>query len=149
MEHGVYRSQKQEHLYELLTDKAKGLFKTKQAVMMFAAATGWYIKERKERDKGGELIRWDPFINQNDDVFIYLLALAESETIEILDKEGMEEGDSPVTIFEEYATAGLEYLKTRCINAQGTLLDNFLDFIEEMNQNSADVAPSLDSFFME
>lgn len=142
VERRIYRPAKYEKIIEKLTDD--GFFETKQAVMMFAAATGHYLGKREHRDKAGEGIRWSTFEGNNDDAFIHALALAESGAIDILGRDRQEEDDDPIKVFEEYATAGLQYIQDKCVNAPGDVLDNLLSLIAEVNINLSDPPPGLE-----
>lgn len=132
----IYRPQKFEALVEELTEQK--IFETKQAVMMFAAATGWYIKQREPRSQASEVIKWDIFERNNDDAFVLALALAETDSLAILGRDRNEIDDDPTKIFEEYATAGLQYIKETCFDAPGDLLDNLLSLINRVNANTDD-----------
>ncbi len=144
----IVRPEKFEKLIEKLTEQ--GLFETKQAAMTFAAAVGWYFVGKREfRGKAGEGIRWSVFERNNDDAFIHALALTESESIEILGRDRQEKDDDPVKVFEEYATAGLQYIQEKCVDAPGDVLDNFLSLIAEVNSNTAEPPPGLEGLTSE
>ena len=135
--------------FEQLIDKLKeeGPFETNKAVMNFAAAVGWYfVKKREPRGKGthGREIRWNVFESSNDDAFIHVLALAESESIEILGRDRQKGEDDPIKVFEEYATAGLQYIQDKCVDVPGDLLDNLLDLIAEVNASPVAPPPGLE-----
>jgi len=139
----IYRPKNFENLIDKLVES--GPFETKQAVMMFAAATGWHFsRERQPRGKAGEPIRWDIFERHNNDVFIHALALAESKSIEILGRDRKEDLDDPIKIFEEYATAGLEYIQDKCVDVPGDILDNLLSLIAEVNSSDREAPPGLE-----
>ncbi len=113
--------------YERLMDKLvdSGVFETKQAVMMFAAALGKRFTGRKPLGPPGEGIRWHIFEKGGDEAFVNSLALAEKGDINVLDPE-LGEGEDVQTIFEEYAAGGFAYLKQHVIDAPGDLLENAL-----------------------
>lgn len=140
----IYRPEKFETLIDKLIEQK--IFDTKQAVMMFAAATGWHIQQREPRGQPGEVIRWDIFERNNDDAFVLALALAETQSLEILGRDRHEQEDDPTKVFEEYATAGLRYVKETCFDAPGDLLDNLLSLINRVNNaNYKDRTPDLDA----
>ena len=142
-ERSIYRPAKFEKMIDKLLEQK--IFETKQAVMMFAAAVGWYcIGKREPRGKAEHGIRWEIFERNNDDVFIHALALAESKSIEILGRDRQEEDDDPIKVFEEYAAAGLQYIQEKCVDAPGDMLDNFLSLIAEINTNTAEASPGLE-----
>ena len=142
-ERSIYRPAKFEKLIDKLLEQK--IFETKQAVMMFAAAVGWYfIGKREPRGKAEHGIRWEIFERNNDDVFIHALALAESESLDILGRDHQEEEDDPIKVFEEYAAAGLEYIQTHCVDAPGDMLDNFLSLLAEVDKNTVEPPPGLE-----
>ena len=107
-----------------------GLFETKQAAMMFAAALGKRFTGRKELSSRGDGIRWYIFEKAGDDAFINSLALAEKQDISVLDPE-QDQGEDVQTIFEEYANAGFEYLKQHVVDAPGDFLENALAIVQK------------------
>jgi dnd system-associated protein 4 len=144
VEKRIYRPKEFEMLIEKLIEQK--IFETKQAVMMFAAATGWYIKRREPRGQAGEVIRWDIFETNNDDCFVLALALAETQSLEILGRDRHEIEEDPTKVFEEYAKAGLRHIKETCFDAPGDLFDNFLSLINRANNdNDEDLTPNLDN----
>ncbi len=118
--------------YEKLIDKLVegGVFESKQAVMMFAAALGKRFNGRKEIGQPGDGIRWHIFEKAGDDAFVNALALAESNDINILDPE-RGDGEDVQLVFEEYAAGGFEYLKPHVTEAPGDWLENALSIIQE------------------
>jgi dnd system-associated protein 4 len=117
--------------YEKLIDKLVdgGLFETKQAAMMFAAALGKRFTGRKPLGTPGEGIRWHIFEKGGDEAFVNSLALAEKEDINVLDPE-VGEGEDVQTIFEEYAAGGFQHLKQNVVDAPGDFLENALAIIQ-------------------
>lgn len=147
----IYRPAQFEKLIDYLTGD-EGIFETKQAVMMFAAAVGWhFVRKRQPRGKAGESIRWDTFQGNNDDAFIHALALVDSESIEILGRDSDGQEDDPIKVFEEYATAGLQYIEDKCVKVPRdlSLLDNFLHLIAEVNTYSPEPPPDLEGLSSE
>lgn len=118
--------------YEKLIDKLVdgGLFETKQAVMMFAAALGKRFTGRKPLGVPGEGIRWHIFEKHGDEVFVNALALAEKEDINVLDPD-VGEGQDVQTIFEEYASGGLQYLSQHVVDVTGDFLGNALAIVQQ------------------
>jgi dnd system-associated protein 4 len=75
--------------------------------------------------------------------------LAESGSIDILGRDRQEEDDDPIKVFEEYATAGLQYIQDKCVNAPGDVLDNLLSLIAAVNSNTAEPPPGLEGLTSE
>jgi dnd system-associated protein 4 len=117
-----------ERMIDKLVDA--GVFETKQAAMMFAAALGKRFTGRKPLGTPGEGIRWHIFEKGGDEAFVNSLALAEMEDISVLDPDAGA-GDEVQTIFEEYAAGGFQYLKTHVVEATGDYLENALAIIQQ------------------
>lgn len=145
----ITRPAKFEKLIDILTEQ--GPFETKQAAMTFAAAVGrCFARKREPRGKGGNEIRWNVVETSNDDAFIHALALAESDSIEILGRDRRAENeDDPITVFEEYATAGFQYIQDKCVDAPGDLLDNLLSLLAEVNTKADAPPPGLEGLTSE
>jgi dnd system-associated protein 4 len=89
--------------------RTEGIFKSKQKVLMFAAALGLKKGERRVLEKRSEPIRYAIFQGALDDIFISALAIAATGDLKVLSAERL---DERITIFEEYAHAGLVELHT-------------------------------------
>lgn len=135
--------------YEDLIDDltTEGVFESKQAVMMFAAALGKRFGERRELERPGEGVRWGIFENNGDDAFVKGLAVSHSQMVSVLDSDTSEEEDAEskdaITIFEEYVAGGFEYLQSHVVNAPGDTLDNCLALIQDARREHEEVPPEL------
>jgi dnd system-associated protein 4 len=139
----IYRPAKFEALLDKLIEK--GLFETYQAAMTFAAAVGWhFVKQREQKGKAGKDIRWSVFESANDDAFIHALALAEFGSIDILGRDRQNDDEDSIKIFEEYATAGLEYIQDHCVDVPGDTFDNLLSLIAEVIRTPKNITPGLE-----
>jgi dnd system-associated protein 4 len=103
----------------------EGLFRSKQKVLMFSAALGWSLKQRKSLDRRGEPIRYSIFESALDDAFINTLAIAETKDLKVL---AAERDDERIQIFEEYAHSGLLEIK-RILSQPGEDLDHLLQAV--------------------
>jgi dnd system-associated protein 4 len=128
-----------ESTLETLTDERN--FETRQSALTFAAALGFYLKKNEPIQKGGEGIRWQVFERSQDAAFIYSLALAERDTIDVLRAENEED---LATIFEEYAAAGLRYLQDKIIGRPGDALDHLLLILADARSSATSPVPGLD-----
>jgi len=140
-----------ETLIDKLADADKGIFKSKQAVMMFAAALGKRFTGRKPRGSPGNGIRWYIFQEAGDEAFVNSLAISEKNDIKVLDPD-LGEGEDVQTIFEEYAAGGFQYLKQHVMDAPGDLLENALAIVQQFqmaNQPSPPGLEGLDSSTLE
>lgn len=107
-----------------------GLFETKQAAMMFAAALGKRYVGRKSISTRGDGIRWHIFEKANDEAFVNALALSEKNDVQVLNPEADTGGDVQ-EVFEEYAAGGFAYLKQHVIDTPGDFLENALSIIQQ------------------
>jgi len=115
-------------LIETLVDD--GIFETKQAAMMFAAAVGYRFARRKTLDSPGEGIRWNIFERNRDDAFVNALGISEVREISILDPDSAQNADI-ATVFEEYAAGGFEYLDQHMKETAGDFLETFLGLVQQ------------------
>jgi len=122
------------------------IFKSKQKLMMFAAAIGKHLGTRVRLDSRGEPIRMSIFDTACDTAFINALAVAETDTLNILDPERELER---VTIFEEYANGGLQEIR-KMLSAPGDNLEQLLRKTLEVTAPKVDiegVSPDLAKLF--
>ena len=124
---------------KLLGDIADTLGTTKQKVVMLAAALGKKRGQREPLTKRGEGIRWDIFQSAVDDGFIKAMAVAEGGTLNVLG-----DPDSCITIFEEYAHAGLMELG-RIWTRSEDKLDELLRITAEARYETAADIPGIDA----
>lgn len=118
----IYRSKIHAPLIQKLTlqDPKTGVkaFPTIKALQCYAALLGFDQKRREPFDrKDAENIEWHTFNNDGYTEYIYLIALAETKSINVLkyDVENSLPADSEedmVKIFEEYANGGFAILET-------------------------------------
>jgi dnd system-associated protein 4 len=116
-----------------------GVFETKQAAMMFAAALGKRFTGRKPRGAPGDGIRWYIFEKAGDEAFVNSLALAEKNDIKVLDPD-VGEGEDVQAIFEEYAAGGFQYLKQHVVDSPGDLLENALAIVQQFQMSQQPAA---------
>jgi dnd system-associated protein 4 len=118
----IYRSKAHAPLIEKLQlkDPKTGVaaFPTIKALLCYAAMLGFDQKRREPFDrKDTENIEWHTFNNDGYTQYIYLIALAETKSINVLNydvenSQPAEGEDDMVRIFEEYANGGLSLLET-------------------------------------
>jgi dnd system-associated protein 4 len=126
--------------------REEGLFRSKQKALMFSAALGWNLKQRKPLERRGEPIRYSIFEGALDDAFINALAIAETNDLKIL---GGERDDDRVKIFEEYAHGGLLEIK-RILSQPGEDLDHLLQAVIDARESTVPpegLAPDLARLF--
>lgn len=125
-----------EALLDRLTEQPSGVFETKQKALMYAAALGRYLKKRVPVERRGTAIRLDIFENALDDGYLNALAVAETSDLQLLADART---DEKLTIFEEYAHAGLLQIQNR---TAGDLLDALLSWTHDAA--SASNTPQID-----
>lgn len=118
----IYRNKAHAPLIQklMLQDPKTGVkaFPTIKALQCYAALLGFDQKRREPFDrKDAENIEWHTFNNDGYTEYIYLIALAETKSINVLkyDVENSLPADSEedmVKIFEEYANGGFAILES-------------------------------------
>ena len=119
------------------------LFETKQKALMFAAALGRFRDNSdagKQRD-AGSAIRFDIFEKAMDDSFVYAMAIAKTGELKVLDPTREEE---VLTVFEQYAYAGLAEMNRKCFESGQDPLDALLNLTEETKAPVENI-PGLDA----
>lgn len=137
------------HGYESLLDKlteplpghSVSVFETKQKAMMFAAALGFSRGERLPVERRGTAIRYEVFAADSDDAFISALAVATTGDLRVLSSERTAER---VTLFEEYAHAGLQHMHRVTFDQDGDPLDNLLRLTSDARAGADADIPGID-----
>lgn len=111
MKNSIAKAIEYEEAYQVLGNRNDKIFDSMKDVMVFCALIALRKgKSRKAIEKrGGEPIKIDIF-RQDDKNIIDIIALHEYENLEILTEE---KNDEKLTIFEEYANAGMTYIYER------------------------------------
>ncbi len=119
--------------------KDKGVFETKQKGMMFAAGLGCALDRTKTGGSVingyGEGIRLQYFQRSNDDGYIDAVAVAHAGQLEILHDDRTEER---LSLFEQYAHAGLKELRRRLDGDKRTELEIICELIDDLGGLGAD-----------
>lgn len=120
MTQSINRNTEHAETIKVLTDKdpstGKAVFPTIKALQCFAAVLGFSDNQRTPLTRNKtENIEWHTFENGNLTDYIYLIALAEANDVNILkyDIENLipnTTSDNMIQIFEEYANRGLEII---------------------------------------
>lgn len=119
MTQSINRSKEHALTIKILTDKDpntdKAVFPTIKALQCFAAVVGFADGERKQLTRGNtENIEWHIFENGNLTQYIYLIALAGANEVNILkydiESQDSRETNNMIQIFEEYANRGFEII---------------------------------------
>ncbi len=121
MARSIRRNKEHADIIKLLMDKnpdtGMAVFPTIKSLQCFAAVIGFDQKRRVKLEKGNvEDIEWHIFNSDNLTHYIYLIALAETNDMNVL-KFDIEKPDSAqigpnmMEIFEEYANGGFEIIR--------------------------------------
>lgn len=120
-----------------------GVFETKQAALMFAAAIGHRYGSRRPLDSGGDGIRWNIFEKSRGEAFVNALALAVKKDVAVLDQDGPQY-EELATVFEEYAAGGFEYLQAYVRETPGDVLENFPALIQKYRASQVQTPAGLE-----
>jgi dnd system-associated protein 4 len=129
----IRRPKEQEEMYRKLTDQEElgGIFSSFKDIFMLAGIVGFMYKKRKTFTNTLEQIHWNVFNCETDETVINAVALAETGDITIINIDD-EAFDRKITIYEEYAAGGLEYLYDTIMENPRYALDNYYDFLKNM-----------------
>ncbi|MEM6803055.1 MAG: DNA phosphorothioation-associated protein 4 [Bacteroidota bacterium] len=98
------------------SDDTTGPFQTYVDILVFAASLGFAMNQRvpltEVSKKDPDPIPRDHFTNRDYNQVINLIAIASSQDAKVV-AESDERVENKIRIFEEYANAGLEILKSR------------------------------------
>jgi dnd system-associated protein 4 len=124
-------------LQKLVTE---GPFAQLRDVLVFAAALGYAEKRRLAFTNAGEPIRWDVATNRRGtEALVNMIATAESNLgPEALAEEHFAER---LSIFEEYANGGLQFLQERLNAEKGTPEEIVLRLVERALRTDDPQAP--------
>ena len=136
-ERRIYPPKDYEKTLEALTVQ---IFRTKQKALMFAAALGFHRGEALSMGQRGTDIRYDVFERAMDDGFIDALAVARTGDLKILAEDRL---DERVTIFEEFAHAGLRELD-RIWNLPSSPLEEIIELTQGARHPKPSDLPGLD-----
>lgn len=136
----VRRPKAHEEFLKLLT-KDDNIFSSYKNALVFCASVGYRFSRKTPFEESGEPIRIEIFNTETDIPFMYALALADTEDIEL-----MKESNFPkvVKIFEEYANAGLIYLVD--LYDRETPVEN-LEVLVSAQRDKSNIDTLVDSIF--
>ncbi|MGE1000305.1 DNA phosphorothioation-associated protein 4, partial [Bacillus sp. Gnz1/3] len=131
----IRRPKDQEEMYKVLTDRDElgGIFSSFKDIFMLAGIVGFMNKKRKTFTSSLEQIHWNVFNSETDETVINAVALAETRDLTIINTDD-EAFDRKITIYEEYAAGGLEYLYDKIMENPRYALDNYFDFLKSMEK---------------
>jgi dnd system-associated protein 4 len=134
----IKRPKEQDSIYRKLTDKDEfGIFSSYKEVFMAAGTIGFIEKKRKSFTTSAEGLLWDNFSLETDEPMINMIALAETQDVNIL-QEDDESFDRKLKIFEEYAAGGIEILEQSLLEQPKFMLNNYFDLIMNMESDKSE-----------
>lgn len=136
------RPKDKEYIFKRLVTDDDAPFETFKDLFIMAACIGFKNQERHEIPPGGEQIHWTAFDPFTDQVMINAIALCETEDFKIL-LETEESTDAKFSLIEQYASAGLDILKTALIDSPGDPLNNLQQLIFAQEGSSFEQTRSL------
>lgn len=120
----VFIDEEKDKLYKDLSATPQAPFETGKDVLIAAACLGYRNNKRVRLRKKRELFKWGTF-QPEDITAIRAIALVASKAENILTNQ-----DSVLTILEEYANGGIEYLHQALMQG-GTPLLNLVSLVLE------------------
>ncbi|WP_102345895.1 DNA phosphorothioation-associated protein 4 [Bacillus sp. Marseille-P3661] len=128
----IRRPKEQEEYYNKLTDLEEfGLFSTYKDVFMAAGVLGFMEKKKREFTTSLEGIDWNRFNLETDETVINAIAVSDSGDPKLVNTDD-ETFDKKITIFEEYAAAGVEILYKKVMDDPKKALNIYIEFIMSM-----------------
>ncbi|MEV4568505.1 DNA phosphorothioation-associated protein 4 [Nonomuraea sp. NPDC049419] len=147
-EQRVRRPKGHESLIQQLSKDGDGPFTSMAATLLFAASVGYAHERREQFSETGEPIRYEVFRRSpTAEAFIDSLGVLEHPgDASILSEERLGER---VTIFEEYANGGLNYIQGEINASKSRVMDVLLEMVRraDRDQRSVGLPPELGQFF--
>ncbi|MDW8802466.1 DNA phosphorothioation-associated protein 4 [Clostridium sp. A1-XYC3] len=144
----IFRDEKYENIYQKLCEGEDAIFNQLKDVFLMAACIGYKVGIRTKLTKRGKDFPWSVFNGDTDESIINAIALAESNDVKILIDEQEQGHDDRVTIIEEYANTGIEYLKVEVLDRGGHPVENLLTYINSQQNKGEDDIYNLDNFMI-
>ncbi len=129
------RPKDKEDIFKRLVSADDAPFMTFKDLFIVAACIGYTKQKKINLPTGGEQIHWSVFKQGTDQVMINAIALCENEDFNIL-RETVGATDAKFALIEQYASAGLDELKTVLIDSPGDPLDNLVELIFQQEANT-------------
>ncbi|MEH7223417.1 DNA phosphorothioation-associated protein 4 [Bacillus sp. JJ1566] len=134
----IKRPKDQDSIYRKLTDRDEfGIFASYKEVFMIAGTVGFLEKKRKQFSATAEGLLWDNFNLDTDEPMINMVALSETQDIDIL-RDDAETFDKKLNIFEEYAAGGIEIIEQVLLEQPKLVVNNYFDFIMSMENDTTE-----------
>lgn len=146
----IRRPKSQEEMYKKLTssDYPTGVFDSYKDVFILAGVVGYRSGKRKPFKDSAEQISWTVFNLETDLTVISSIALLEERDLNVL-KDDDESHDKKLTIFEEYAAAGLELVYEAVTKSPQNPENSFYEFIYESKSEMTEKEKNLKDIFSE
>lgn len=122
------RAKDKEDIFKQLVTGEDAPFATFKDVFMLAVCIGFNNQKRFELPPGGEQIHWTVLDSATDQIMINAIALCEEGDLYVL-MDTDYATDKKFPLIEQYASAGMDVLKTILLDTPGNPLDNLVDLI--------------------
>lgn len=135
----IRRPKEQEELYKKLTSSESpiGAFDSYKDLFMLAGVIGYKIQKKRPFKETTEGIAWSVFNLDTDYTVITSIAILDSKDITLL-RDNDETHDDKLTIFEEYAAEGVNYIYNHILNSSRNSNDVLYEYVydsrNEMNE---------------
>lgn len=129
MSRRIFRDAQYEDIYQKLCEGDEAVFNQLKDVFLMAACIGFKSGQRKKLSKRGKEFPWSVFNGSTDESIINAIALAETNNFRIVIDQQEDGEEDKETIIEEYANAGIEYLKCEILDKGGSPTENLLSYL--------------------
>jgi dnd system-associated protein 4 len=135
----IYRDPKNEDVYEKLCEVEGAVFSQLKDLFLMSVSIGYKYGQRKKLSKRGKEFHWSVFSKMEQSI-LNAVALSESDQIRILDDEYVVENevDDKVTIIEEYANLGIEYIRSEVLDKGGNVIENLVAYLYSQKDQKDD-----------
>lgn len=131
----VRRPDTKTELLEQLVDREEGVFETYKDALVFAAALAASRNASKPFEKSGEPIDYTIFARNGDqESLFYLLAVYNKGDLQLLADARANER---LTVFEEYAHAGLEIIDLERTSSRRSIRDVVLKLVSDAQRSDS------------
>jgi dnd system-associated protein 4 len=148
MSRRIFRDAKYEDIYQKLSEGEDAVFNQLKDVFLMAACIGYKNNQRKKLSKRGKEFPWSVFNGSTDESIINAIALSETNNFRVVIDQQNEGDEDRETIIEEYANAGIEYLKSQVLDKGGSPIENLLSYLNIQRIGNSDDIFNLDDMVL-
>jgi dnd system-associated protein 4 len=148
MSRRIFRDAEYEDIYQKLSEGEEAVFNQLKDVFLMAACIGYKNGQRKKLSKRGKEFPWSVFNGSTDESIINAIALSSTNNFRVVIDQQEEGEEDRETIIEEYANAGIEYLKCEVLDKGGSPIENLLAYLNSQRKNEDDDIFDLDGMLL-